>query len=75
MYVAKRKKVTSKIGSHAKENFRNKQIECRGYPYGNGINLPEITSWRCRTIKCFPGKNNDERPPNAGPKEKSETRS
>jgi len=31
---------------HAKEKFRNKQIECRGYAYKNGIDMPEITGWR-----------------------------
>jgi xylulose-5-phosphate/fructose-6-phosphate phosphoketolase len=35
-----------KIGGHAKEKFRNKQIECRAYAYKNGIDSPEITSWR-----------------------------
>ena len=35
-----------KIGSHAKEKFRNKQIACRAYAYKNGIDLPEITDWR-----------------------------
>jgi xylulose-5-phosphate/fructose-6-phosphate phosphoketolase len=35
-----------KIGGHAKEKFRNKQIECRAYAYKNGIDTPEITGWR-----------------------------
>jgi len=35
-----------KIGGHAKEKFRNKQIECRAYAYKNGIDSPEITGWR-----------------------------
>ena len=35
-----------KIGAHAKEKFRNKQIECRAYAYKNGIDLPEVTGWR-----------------------------
>ena len=35
-----------KIGAHAKEKFRNKQIECRAYAYKNGIDSPEITGWR-----------------------------
>ena len=35
-----------KIGGHAKEKFRNKQIECRAYAYKNGIDMPEISGWR-----------------------------
>ena len=35
-----------RIGAHAKEKFRNKQIECRAYAYKNGIDTPEITGWR-----------------------------
>src|SRR5215469_8542122 len=35
-----------KIGSHAKEKFRNKQIECRAYAYKNGIDSPEINGWK-----------------------------
>lgn len=35
-----------KIGAHAKEKFRNKQIECRAYAYKNGIDHPDITGWR-----------------------------
>jgi xylulose-5-phosphate/fructose-6-phosphate phosphoketolase len=35
-----------KIGGHAKEKFRNKQIECRTYAYKNGIDMPEISGWR-----------------------------
>ena len=35
-----------KIGAHAKEKFRNKQIACRAYAYKNGIDSPEITGWR-----------------------------
>jgi len=35
-----------RIGAHAKEKFRNKQIECRAYAYKNGIDAPEITGWR-----------------------------
>jgi len=35
-----------KIGAHAKEKFRNKQIECRAYAYKNGIDSPAITGWK-----------------------------
>ncbi|PYV57343.1 MAG: phosphoketolase [Acidobacteria bacterium] len=35
-----------KIGAHAKEKFRNKQIECRAYAYKNGIDSPDVTAWR-----------------------------
>ena len=35
-----------KIGGHAKEKFRNKQIACRGHAYKYGIDLPEISGWR-----------------------------
>jgi xylulose-5-phosphate/fructose-6-phosphate phosphoketolase len=33
-------------GAHAKERFRNQQIECRSYAYKNGIDKPEITHWK-----------------------------
>jgi xylulose-5-phosphate/fructose-6-phosphate phosphoketolase len=35
-----------KIGAHAKEKFRNKQIECRAYAYKNGVDSPDVTAWR-----------------------------
>jgi len=35
-----------KIGAHAKDKFRNRQIECRAYAYRNGIDSPDITGWR-----------------------------
>ena len=35
-----------KIGSHAKERFRNEQISCREYAYEHGIDRPDITGWR-----------------------------
>ena len=34
-----------KIGAHAKERFRNMQIDCRNYAYEYGIDSPEINSW------------------------------
>jgi len=33
-------------GAHAKEYFRNQQIECRNYAYTNGIDKPEIVHWK-----------------------------
>ncbi len=33
-------------GAHAKEAFRNQQIECRNYAYEHGIDKPEILDWR-----------------------------
>jgi xylulose-5-phosphate/fructose-6-phosphate phosphoketolase len=35
-----------RIGAHAKEKFRNLQIECRNYAYEHGIDSPEITGWK-----------------------------
>jgi xylulose-5-phosphate/fructose-6-phosphate phosphoketolase len=33
-------------GAHAKEHFRNQQIECRSYAYTNGVDKPEILHWK-----------------------------
>ena len=33
-------------GAHAKEKFRNMQIECRRYAHAHGIDMPEIVDWR-----------------------------
>jgi xylulose-5-phosphate/fructose-6-phosphate phosphoketolase len=33
-------------GEHARERLLNRQIDCRRYAYEEGIDLPEITSWR-----------------------------
>ena len=35
-----------KVGGHAKEKFRNQQIECRAHAYKHGIDAPEITGWK-----------------------------
>ena len=35
-----------KIGGHAKEKFRNRQLACRAHAYKHGIDSPEITGWR-----------------------------
>jgi len=33
-------------GAHAKEYFRNQQIECRSYAYKNGVDKAEILHWK-----------------------------
>src|SRR4051794_4306025 len=35
-----------KIGAHAKEKFRDLQIECRNDAYEHGIDKPEVVGWR-----------------------------
>jgi xylulose-5-phosphate/fructose-6-phosphate phosphoketolase len=35
-----------RIGAHAKERFRNMQIDCRNYAYEHGVDSPDITGWR-----------------------------
>ncbi|HTP31527.1 MAG TPA: phosphoketolase family protein [Candidatus Acidoferrales bacterium] len=35
-----------RIGGHAKEKFRNRQLACRAHAYQHGIDAPEITGWR-----------------------------
>jgi xylulose-5-phosphate/fructose-6-phosphate phosphoketolase len=34
-----------RIGAHAKEQLRNRQIECQKYAHQNGIDKPEIDQW------------------------------
>ena len=34
------------IGAHAKEKFRNIQINCRQYAHAYGIDKPEVVEWR-----------------------------
>ncbi|MEI9998902.1 MAG: phosphoketolase family protein [Verrucomicrobiota bacterium] len=34
------------LGAHAKERFRNQQLECREFAYENGIDKPEIVHWK-----------------------------
>lgn len=36
----------NKIGSHAQEKLRNRQIECRTYAYEHGVDLPEEDAWK-----------------------------
>ncbi len=35
-----------RIGAHAKERFRDMQIDCRSYAYEHGIDAPETTGWK-----------------------------
>jgi xylulose-5-phosphate/fructose-6-phosphate phosphoketolase len=35
-----------RVGSHAKERFRNLQIDCLNYAHQNGIDAAEITGWK-----------------------------
>ncbi len=37
-------------GAHAKEKFRNLQIDCRNYAYQHGIDKPEVTEWRWSSL-------------------------
>jgi xylulose-5-phosphate/fructose-6-phosphate phosphoketolase len=34
-----------RIGGHAKEQFRNMQIQCVNYAHQNGIDKPDVASW------------------------------
>jgi xylulose-5-phosphate/fructose-6-phosphate phosphoketolase len=34
-----------RIGGHAKETFRNMQIQCVNYAHQNGIDKPDVASW------------------------------
>ena len=34
------------VGAHAKERFRNEQIDCRHYAYANGLDKAEILHWK-----------------------------
>jgi xylulose-5-phosphate/fructose-6-phosphate phosphoketolase len=35
-----------RTGAHAKETFRNLQIECRNYAHEHGIDSPEVSGWK-----------------------------
>ena len=35
-----------KIGAHAKERYRNLQIDCRNYAHEHGTDMPEVTAWK-----------------------------
>ena len=34
------------VGAHAKEKYRDLQIDCRNYAYEHGIDRPDIVAWR-----------------------------
>ena len=34
-----------KVGAHAKEKFRNQQIECVNYAHEHGIDKPDVAAW------------------------------
>jgi xylulose-5-phosphate/fructose-6-phosphate phosphoketolase len=35
-----------RIGAHAKEKFRNLQIDCRNYAYAHGVDDPSVAGWK-----------------------------
>ena len=35
-----------RIGAHAKEEFRDRQIACRQHAYEYGVDSPEISGWK-----------------------------
>ena len=35
-----------RTGAHAKERFRNLQIECRNYAHEHGIDSPDVSGWK-----------------------------
>jgi len=35
-----------RIGAHAKEKFRNLQIDCRNYAYKHGVDDPDVAGWK-----------------------------
>jgi xylulose-5-phosphate/fructose-6-phosphate phosphoketolase len=35
-----------KIGAHAKEKYRDEQIDCRNYAYEHGIDRPDVVAWK-----------------------------
>ena len=44
--VINRTEKLRRIGAHAKEKYRDDQIDCRNYAYEHGIDKPEIAVWR-----------------------------
>jgi xylulose-5-phosphate/fructose-6-phosphate phosphoketolase len=44
--VINRTQQLQRIGAHAKEKFRDLQIDCRNYAYQHGIDKPEVMAWR-----------------------------
>jgi xylulose-5-phosphate/fructose-6-phosphate phosphoketolase len=35
-----------RVGAHAKERYRDLQIDCRNYAYEHGIDKPDVAGWR-----------------------------
>jgi xylulose-5-phosphate/fructose-6-phosphate phosphoketolase len=52
MDVIDRVPMLQRIGGHAKEELRNRQIELQQYAYQNGIDDPEVDAW------TWPGEGN-----------------
>jgi len=46
MDVIDRTPKLQRIGAHAKEKFRDIQIDCRNYAYEHGIDKPDVVEWR-----------------------------
>ena len=46
MDVIDRTPKLQRIGAHAKEKFRDMQIDCRNYAYQHGTDKPEVAGWR-----------------------------
>jgi xylulose-5-phosphate/fructose-6-phosphate phosphoketolase len=46
MDVIDRTPKLQRIGAHAKEKFRDIQIDCRNYAYEHGTDKPEVAAWR-----------------------------
>ncbi len=46
MDVIDRTPKLQRIGAHAKEKFRDIQIECRNYAYEHGTDKPDVAGWR-----------------------------
>jgi len=44
--VIDRTPTLQKIGAHAKQKYRDLQMDCRNYAYEHGIDKPEVVSWR-----------------------------
>jgi xylulose-5-phosphate/fructose-6-phosphate phosphoketolase len=44
--VINRTEKLQRIGSHAKEKYRDQQIDCRNYAYQYGIDQPDVIGWR-----------------------------
>ncbi len=49
-------------GAHAKERFKNRQIECRNYAYENGIDQPEIMEWKWSNVPAPKAPAHDDAP-------------